>query len=151
MWLGDVSHEPVGDGAIPSLGKSAAEPAAPCDDWEGAGVELAAGWPVDHGALGARIVSPGSMAAEEEASAERGVEFEAVDVAAAVGVTAELDWPGVLLLADQPPCVLGTSCVLGSKPLFSALRLGRLMGLGTAIIGPGFLAGPPRTGRENRT
>ena len=93
------------------------------------------------------MVSPASMALVEAASTERGVEFDAVNPGAAVEFEVGVCWPAALLLADQPPSVLGTSCVLGSKPLFSALRLGRLMGLGTAIIGPGFLAGPPRTVR----
>jgi hypothetical protein len=59
----------------------------------------------------------------------------------ACGVTlAGAGWPvGLEVDHDPPP----TSAIFGSKPLFSALLLGRLMGLGMARTGPVFLTGPP--------
>jgi hypothetical protein len=46
---------------------------------------------------------------------------------------------------QEPP---GTSCRLGSKPLFSAFLLGKLMGFGTAMMGPALRTPPPRTADE---
>ena len=43
---------------------------------------------------------------------------------------------------QEPP---GTSCRLGSKPLFSAFLLGKFMGFGTAMMGPALRTPPPRT------
>jgi hypothetical protein len=47
---------------------------------------------------------------------------------------------------QEPP---GTSCRLGSKPLFSAFLLGKLMGFGTAMMGPALRTPPPRTADES--
>jgi hypothetical protein len=46
---------------------------------------------------------------------------------------------------QEPP---GTSCRLGSKPLFSAFLLGKFMGFGTAMMGPALRTPPPRTADE---
>ena len=99
------AREPVGDGGTPRRGKSAAEPS--CEESAAAGTEVAAGCPVDHGALGARIVSPVSAAAAAAARADLGVELDALPDA--VPVLGAAPGGAAFEPADQPPSVLGTS------------------------------------------
>jgi len=47
--------------------------------------------------------------------------------------------PGLAPPIHEPAAPAGTSGMLGSKPLFSFRRLGKLMGFGIASAVPGFL------------
>ncbi len=93
------------------------------------------------------MVSPVSAAAAMT-EASRGMGLAAAPPVAALCAGVAPASGAALPPADQPPRALETSWVLGSKPLFSAFLLGRLMGLGTAMMGPVLRAGPPRTGGD---